>query len=71
MDYEQMISRLEDGLTIIESVHGDLDVACHAYIVAVPNCTYSSFSDNQIDELTNTLGWSWDKNLGWVFSCLG
>ncbi len=71
MNYEQMNSRLAAGLAIIESVQGDIDVGCHTYMVIVPNCTYSLFSGDQLAELTNDLGWSWSKDLGWVFPTIG
>ena len=71
MNYEQMLSRLEQGLTIIEGVQGDLDVIAHAYIVAVPAATYSAYSEAQVETLIKDLGWVWSDEMGWLFSCLG
>jgi len=71
MNYTQTLSRLEAGLAIIESVHGDLDVGCHTYTVFVPDCTKTAFSGSQLDELTDTLGWTWSDDFGWVFPCTG
>ncbi len=66
-----MIGRLESGLAIIESEQGDLDVACHAYMVFVPNATYSAYSEAQAETLIKDLGWSWSDDMGWVFPAIG
>jgi hypothetical protein len=71
MNYVNMIERLEDGLTIIEDVAGDLDVMAHAYMVAVPNCTRASFKANGKEDALVNLGWSWSKDFGWVFPVIG
>jgi len=66
-----MSQRLEDGLTIIESVSGDLDVASHSYMIAVPGCDYSAYSASQVETLIKTHGWSWSDTYGWVFTSIG
>jgi len=70
MNFEEMIARLEAGLTIIENTDGDLSVLAHSYMVAVPGADKDNYSDSDIEELQDDLGWSWSDDFGWVFPCL-
>lgn len=71
MNYEQMIARLEEGLTLIKDTSGDLEVMTHAYLVAVPGCNKDDYSESDIETLEQDLGWGWSDEMGWVFPCIG
>ncbi len=69
MNYEQMQQRLAAGMTIIENVSGNLQIGAHAYMIFVPDADIDHYSESQITEMQETLGWSYSKDFGWVFPC--
>ena len=70
MNFEEMMARIEAGLIIIENADGDLPMAAHAYMVAVPGADKDNYSEADITEMQEDLGWSWSDDMGWVFPCL-
>ncbi len=71
MNFEDMLNRLIDGLTII-SQYIDPDtteVAAHSYSIMVPGLTYDNFSDDEVGELKEK-GWSWNDEMGWILPTL-
>ena len=72
MNFEDMLNRLIDGLTII-SQYIDPDtteVAAHSYSIMVPGLTYDNFSDDEVGELKEK-GWSWNDEMGWILPTVG
>lgn len=67
MDFEALIQRLIDGLTIISQyIDPDtVEVAAHSYSIMVPGLTYANFSDDEVEELKEK-GWSWNDEMGWI-----
>lgn len=74
MDFENLITRLIDGLAIISNHVADPDlkeVAAHSYSVMVPGLTYTDFDDEEVKALQDD-GWSWnDEMSGWVLPTIG
>ena len=73
MDFENLITRLIDGLAIISNyVDPDLkEVAAHTYSIMVPGLTYDNFDDEEVKSLKEK-GWSWDEEMaGWVLPTVG
>ncbi len=69
MNFEQMQTRLKNGLTIIENTSGDVSVIAHSYMIAVPDVNRTAYSEADAEALFDD-GWTWSDNFGFVFPCL-
>lgn len=69
MNYENMMGRLKNGLTIIENTSGDVPVIAHSYMIATPTVDRTAYSEADEETLSDD-GWSWSDNFGFVFPCL-
>jgi hypothetical protein len=70
MNYEDMIQRTIDGLTLVKTKVPTADVAVHSHIICIPESVNESFSQSQKDDFF-ALGWSYNKELGWLIPLLG
>lgn len=73
MNYEQMIQRLIDGLTIIENRLGSVEVVTQGYIVSVPGGEYEGddpYTKSDRETLEEA-GWRWGGKFGWILPVLG
>ncbi len=70
MNFEYMLDRLIAGLVIIENASGDVSIIGHSYMIAAPTVDKSAYSESDIEELQDTLGWAWSDDFGWVFPTL-
>ena len=70
MNFEDMIQRLIDGLTIIATHAGDPEIGAHSNLLFVPNTNYEDYSEGEVGELMDS-GWSWSDDFGWLLPTIG
>jgi len=69
--YEDMIQRAIDGLTIIKTKFPSADVGVHSHFICVPDSADTDTFSTAQEESLMTLGWVSSHEFGWLFPIFG